>query len=89
MAAGGGSARQQCLTGKYGALVLYRATSAPGRTEPVEEMGRRLCQHVVGMSPASIGSVEEEQRARESSAAAADQQVTNDWVVLISVHNLQ
>lgn len=50
----------QCSMGKYGSLVLFQedpSVSEPlERTATLEELGRQLCQHVVGMNPQSIGS---------------------------------
>lgn len=54
-----------CALGKYGSLVLYEGVVS--RMSPMsdgivslDELGRRLCQHVVGMNPHCIGSVEDE-----------------------------
>jgi len=49
------------VTGKYGALLLYRATptdtTQPLSAEGLHAVGRQLCQHIVGMNPQSIGSL--------------------------------
>lgn len=45
------------LLGKYGALVVCET---PEPTRNLEEVGRRLGQHVVGMAPLSVGSLEDE-----------------------------
>uniref|UniRef100_A0A8C5Q0C1 Elongation factor Ts, mitochondrial n=1 Tax=Leptobrachium leishanense TaxID=445787 RepID=A0A8C5Q0C1_9ANUR len=45
--------------GKYGALVICQAADHSFKGN-VSELGRRLGQHVVGMSPLSVGSVEDE-----------------------------
>ncbi|XP_069087020.1 elongation factor Ts, mitochondrial [Pleurodeles waltl] len=42
--------------GKYGALVVCE--TADPNLKP--ELGRRLCQHVVGMTPLSVGTLEDE-----------------------------
>lgn len=51
---------RQCSMGKYGSLVLFQEDSSMSepleRTATLEELGRQLCQHVVGMNPQSIGS---------------------------------
>jgi len=55
-------------TGKYGSLVLYKTTpdaaqlsEAKDSNGPsVAELGRQLCQHVVGMNPQSIGAYDPE-----------------------------
>ena len=54
-----------CALGKYGSLVLYEAvvskmSSMSDGIVSLDELGRRLCQHIVGMNPHSIGSVEDE-----------------------------
>ncbi|XP_053564186.1 elongation factor Ts, mitochondrial [Bombina bombina] len=43
--------------GKYGALVMCQAADPKGN---IAELGRRLGQHVVGMNPRSVGSLEDE-----------------------------
>ena len=52
------------MTGKYGALVLYEDLAHGAdfveRTVPVEELGRQLCQHVVGMNPRRLGSLDDQ-----------------------------
>ncbi|XP_053313679.1 elongation factor Ts, mitochondrial [Spea bombifrons] len=47
------------MFGKYGALVLYQAADSSAKSS-ISELGRRLGQHVVGMSPLSVGSIEDE-----------------------------
>ena len=55
-----------CSLGKYGSLVLYEAvvdskmSSMSDGIVSLDELGRRLCQHVVGMNPLSTGSLEDE-----------------------------
>ncbi|KAG8452573.1 hypothetical protein GDO86_004384 [Hymenochirus boettgeri] len=43
--------------GKYGALVICQASDSKSN---ISELGRRLGQHVVGMNPVSVGSLEDE-----------------------------
>lgn len=45
--------------GKYGSLVVCRKADASS-TSNTTELGRRLGQHVVGMNPLSVGSIEDE-----------------------------
>ncbi|KAM8977511.1 elongation factor Ts, mitochondrial [Pelodytes ibericus] len=45
--------------GKYGALVICQADQSNLKSN-LPELGRRLGQHVVGMSPLSVGSLEDE-----------------------------
>ena len=58
--------------GKYGALLLMEKTSEPLNSSgpPFIELGRRLCQHVVGMYPKSVGTLDD-YRALEAAKAAA------------------
>ncbi|XP_037376697.1 elongation factor Ts, mitochondrial-like [Talpa occidentalis] len=44
------------VLGKYGALVVCEMS---GRTADLEAVGRRLGQHVVGMAPLSVGSLDD------------------------------
>ncbi|XP_008842260.1 elongation factor Ts, mitochondrial [Nannospalax galili] len=45
------------VLGKYGALVICEASE---QNANLEDIGRRLGQHVVGMAPLSVGSLEDE-----------------------------
>ncbi|XP_058938324.1 elongation factor Ts, mitochondrial isoform X2 [Kogia breviceps] len=45
------------VLGKYGALVICETSE---RKENLEDLGRRLGQHVVGMAPLSVGSLDDE-----------------------------
>lgn len=40
--------------GKFGALLAYKPTEA--NTDSKEIIGRKICQHIVGMNPLRIGS---------------------------------
>ncbi|XP_067832586.1 elongation factor Ts, mitochondrial isoform X2 [Heptranchias perlo] len=44
--------------GKYGALVIYRPLEQNLKVN-LSELGRRLGQHIVGMTPLSVGSMED------------------------------
>ncbi|XP_041036077.1 elongation factor Ts, mitochondrial isoform X1 [Carcharodon carcharias] len=44
--------------GKYGALVIYRPLEQNSKIN-LSELGRRLGQHIVGMMPLSVGSMED------------------------------
>lgn len=50
---------RHCSVGKYGSLVLYEEDSSGSlpaeRTVSLEELGRQVCQHIVGMNPQSVG----------------------------------
>ncbi|KAE8626721.1 hypothetical protein XENTR_v10006725 [Xenopus tropicalis] len=45
--------------GKYGALVICKDSDSNPKSN-ISEVGRRLGQHVVGMNPLSVGSLEDE-----------------------------
>ncbi|XP_030054162.1 elongation factor Ts, mitochondrial [Microcaecilia unicolor] len=45
--------------GRYGALVICQTSEESSRSS-ILELGRRLGQHVVGMSPLSVGSLQDE-----------------------------
>ena len=46
----------KCVMGKYGALVSFSQSESLNndQLEP-EELGRELCQHIVGMNPKEVG----------------------------------
>ncbi|XP_069762192.1 elongation factor Ts, mitochondrial [Narcine bancroftii] len=44
--------------GKYGGFVIYRALEQNAK-EQLSDLGRRLGQHIVGMMPLSVGSVDD------------------------------
>ena len=45
------------VLGKYGALVICETSELKAN---LEDLGRRLGQHVVGMAPLSVGSLDDE-----------------------------
>ncbi|XP_067001413.2 elongation factor Ts, mitochondrial isoform X2 [Anabrus simplex] len=47
------TAHSGVLLGKYGAVVAFKATGAPGN---IKDAGQQLSQHIVGMNPLKIGS---------------------------------
>ena len=49
--------KSKCMVGKYGALVAFRRTRGTTTEFRAGDIGRRLCQHIVGMSPAVVGNV--------------------------------
>ena len=46
--------------GKYGALLAYK------QADDTEDVGRQLCQHIVGMGPKKIGNKEKDKPAKDS-----------------------
>lgn len=50
------------VLGKYGALVICETSEQKAN---LEELGRRLGQHVVGMAPRSVGSLDDEPGGEE------------------------
>ncbi|OQV23655.1 Elongation factor Ts, mitochondrial [Hypsibius exemplaris] len=62
-----------CYLGRYGALVIYRQSPPSSKTNTAteqvaeqagllssEDIGRQLCQHIVGMNPESIGKMDDD-----------------------------
>ena len=47
------------MVGKYGALVAFKKTEGGTKEFRPADIGRRLCQHIVGMSPVTIGEFAE------------------------------
>lgn len=54
--------------GKFGAILRYKAT---GPADSHQEIAKRLCQHVVGMNPLTLGDFDDEVTKRE---------IRDDWV---------
>lgn len=50
----------QYSAGKYGALLAYKQPS------DTEDIGRQLCQHIVGCSPKKIGNKQQDEPAKNS-----------------------
>ncbi|XP_072937029.1 elongation factor Ts, mitochondrial isoform X2 [Epargyreus clarus] len=46
--------------GKYGALIAYK------QPDDIEDIGRQLCQHIVGLAPKKIGNKEHDKPAENS-----------------------
>ncbi|ODN00794.1 Elongation factor Ts, mitochondrial [Orchesella cincta] len=47
--------------GKFGAIVAYKSTEPSGKgisSGRMAEIGRQLCQHIVGMNPKEVGSLD-------------------------------
>ncbi|XP_033629381.1 elongation factor Ts, mitochondrial-like [Asterias rubens] len=51
--------KSKCMVGKYGALVAFKKTEGGTKEFRPADIGRRLCQHIVGMSPVTIGEFAE------------------------------
>ena len=47
--------KSKCMVGKYGALVAFRRMGDASTEFRADDVGRRLCQHIVGMSPLTVG----------------------------------
>lgn len=45
----------KCIMGKYGAIVVFRQSEVTEGVLPPGELGKQLCQHVVGMNPVTLG----------------------------------
>ncbi|CAN7988672.1 unnamed protein product [Ixodes hexagonus] len=65
--------------GKYGALVTYRALSECMLSEEeLEQLGRGLCQQVVGMRPSSVGLLEDFLQEQEKAQEKAQKDAQKD-----------
>lgn len=45
----------KCMMGKYGAVVIFQQSEVSEGVLPSGELGKQLCQHVVGMNPGVLG----------------------------------
>ena len=59
--------------GKFGSMVVLTRTKSPDNQLSAEELGRQLCQHIVGMNPKTIGSLEEEEQTHVAEVGHAEQ----------------
>jgi len=60
--------------GKYGAIVAYKVSDDKGGGKGrVAEIGRQLCQHVVGMNPTEIGSMDAPPPAKKDPPVVEEQ----------------
>lgn len=62
----------QAQMGKFGAVLRYKTD---GSDESHETIARRLCQHVVGMNPKSLGDINDEVVKREIRDEAFDVEI--------------
>ncbi|XP_074082361.1 elongation factor Ts, mitochondrial isoform X2 [Macrotis lagotis] len=67
------------MLGKYGALVICQA---PEEKANLEDLGRRLGQHVVGMAPLSVGSMEDEPSGEEETKMLAQPYLLDPSITL-------
>lgn len=56
--------KTEILLGKFGALLAYKSTGP--NTESVDVLGKKLCQHIVGMNPSKLGSEKYDKPAENS-----------------------
>jgi elongation factor Ts len=82
----GGVKKDVVQSGRYGVIVAYKPTaggkSSPKNSARLEDIGRQLCQHIIGMNPTEIGTmktargspdpVEEEPKAAEQASTEAE-----------------
>lgn len=47
------------MTGKFGALLVYKDLKNAEKQINVEDVARQLCQHVIGMNPSKIGTTDD------------------------------
>ena len=62
-----------CSMGKFGSMVVLTQSASPDNQLSVEELGRQLCQHIVGMNPKSVGSLEEEEQSHAAAVGHVEQ----------------
>lgn len=60
-----GTVNGNVLLGRVAGIIALRQT-APNDEVNVDEVGRSLCQHVVGMNPKRIGSPEDDRPAEDA-----------------------
>ncbi|XP_063215200.1 elongation factor Ts, mitochondrial [Chroicocephalus ridibundus] len=57
--------------GTYGALVACQVTEPQAPAATLEEVGRKVAQHVVGLAPTAVGSPQDEPRGEEETRLLA------------------
>ncbi|XP_072703476.1 elongation factor Ts, mitochondrial isoform X1 [Ciconia boyciana] len=57
--------------GTYGALVACRVTEPRAPAATLEEVGRKVAQHVVGMAPTALGTPQDQPRGEEETRLLA------------------
>lgn len=62
-----------CSMGKFSSMVVLTQTVSPDNQLSVEELGRQLCQHIVGMNPKSVGSLEKEEQSHAAAFGHVEQ----------------
>ncbi|XP_044533371.1 elongation factor Ts, mitochondrial [Gracilinanus agilis] len=67
------------VLGKYGALVICQTTEEKPN---LQDVGRRLGQHVVGMAPLSVGSVDDEPGGEEETKMLAQPYLLDPSITL-------
>ncbi|XP_051817239.1 elongation factor Ts, mitochondrial [Antechinus flavipes] len=67
------------VLGKYGALVICQTSEEKSN---LEDLGRRLGQHVVGMAPLSVGSMEDEPSGEEETRMLAQPYLLDPSITL-------
>ncbi|XP_016282678.1 elongation factor Ts, mitochondrial isoform X2 [Monodelphis domestica] len=67
------------VLGKYGALVICQTTE---KKQNLEDLGRRLGQHVVGMAPLSVGSMDDEPGGEEETKMLAQPYLLDPSITL-------
>ena len=72
--------------GKFGSMVVLSRSKSPDTQLSAEDLGRQLCQHIVGMNPKTIGSLEEEEQ-RNIAEVGHTEQFSEAEQVLVSVGN--
>ena len=67
---GGDAAGKRLLLGKYGAVLELVPPPADFSEESLSELGRELCQHIVGMNPQTVGEYSPSLQIRQSALSS-------------------
>ena len=62
-----------CQFGKYGALVSFRQTKSSDDHLSPTQLGQQLGQHIVGMNPKSLGTMEETDSSSEDETSSSSE----------------
>ena len=75
-----------CKLGKYGSLITFRQSEASKNGLPTPMIGAQLAQHVVGMNPKSLGSMEEDNLPSNVTETSNDEPQQQDCKADVAVN---
>ena len=67
---GASDTSHKCLLGKYGCILAFQHNKSSTSSLSAEEIGRQLAQHVVGMNPSTVATLDEDASANKDSETA-------------------